>query len=91
MSFPLADWQFWAVTAAAVGAVWLLVEPFVGGAGKKTGGPCSQCGVAAGAPCGDRIRVRTSANRSLHMRASGTPMISMSERDKRRSRGHVES
>jgi hypothetical protein len=53
MGFPLADWQFWTVTVAAVGAVWLLVEPFVGGAGKKTGGPCSQCGVAAGAPCGD--------------------------------------
>ena len=38
-----------------------------------------------------RMRVRAFANRSLHMRASGTPMISMSGRERSRSRGQVES
>ena len=38
-----------------------------------------------------RMRVRAFANRSLHMRASGTPMISMSGRESSRSRGQVES
>lgn len=42
MGFPLTDWQFWGVTACAMGAVWLLVKPFVG-RGQAPPGPCSSC------------------------------------------------
>jgi hypothetical protein len=49
--FPLGDWQFWAVTASAAGAVWVLLRPFLASGERAGGGPCSHCGVAAGAPC----------------------------------------
>lgn len=51
MAFPLGDWQFWTVTAAAAGSVWLLVKPFLPRGEMKAGGSCSHCGVAAGSPC----------------------------------------
>ena len=51
MAFPLGDWQFWTVTAAAIGSVWMLVQPFLARDRKKSGGPCSHCGVGAGSPC----------------------------------------
>jgi hypothetical protein len=60
MALPLLDWQFWAVTVAAVGAVWTLLRPFfgaggAGGAGlRKAGDPCSLCRAASGAPCRSR-------------------------------------
>lgn len=44
MGFPLADWQFWSVTACAVGAVWVLVRQVVGGgAGRGAAGACASC------------------------------------------------
>lgn len=43
MGFPLADWQFWSVTACAVGAVWLLVKPFLGRGGSPAAGACASC------------------------------------------------
>lgn len=43
MSFPLADWQFWSVTAAALGSVWLLVRPFL----QRDAGPAGPCGSCA--------------------------------------------
>ncbi|HEX2253721.1 MAG TPA: hypothetical protein VHQ65_10690 [Thermoanaerobaculia bacterium] len=53
MTFPVGDWQFWVVTLSAVGSLWMLVRPFLAPRGKKGAGAgsCSQCGVAAGAPC----------------------------------------
>ena len=51
MTFPVGDWQFWVVTVSALGSVWMLVRPFLGPRGKRAAGPCSQCGVAAGAAC----------------------------------------
>jgi hypothetical protein len=61
MSFPLGDWQFWAVTASAAGAVWMLVRPFLGGGIGDATDPCQRCGVAAaGAACrggGERLVV----------------------------------
>jgi hypothetical protein len=42
MDFPLGDWQFWTVTTCAVGAVWLLVKPFVGRSNAPSGS-CSSC------------------------------------------------
>ena len=47
MAFPVGDWQFWCVTASAVGAVWLLVKPFLGRA-PQAGGGCAGCSVAGG-------------------------------------------
>ena len=54
MSFPVADWQFWVVTATAVGALWALVRPFLGNDGESTAqAPCAKCGTSAsGASCG---------------------------------------
>ncbi len=43
MDFPLYDWQFWSVTACAVGAVWMLVRPFLGRSGSPTTGACASC------------------------------------------------
>jgi hypothetical protein len=62
MSFPLGDWQFWAVTASAAGAVWMLVRPFLGPRAGEAADSCQRCGVAAsGAACrgggGERLVV----------------------------------
>jgi hypothetical protein len=52
MSFPFGDWQFWAVTASAAGAVWMLVRPFLGPRAGEAADACQRCGVAAaGAAC----------------------------------------
>lgn len=54
MTFPLGDWQFWAVTASAAGAVWMLVRPFLGARAGDAEDPCRRCTVAAaGAACRD--------------------------------------
>lgn len=50
MSFPFADWQFWAVTASAAGAVWMLVRPFLGGKAGGPADPCAGCPAAAAGP-----------------------------------------
>lgn len=42
MGFPLGDWQFWTVTACAAGAVWMLIQPFLG-RGEAPPGPCASC------------------------------------------------
>lgn len=42
MGFPLGDWQFWTVTACALGAVWMLVKPFVG-RNQAPPEPCASC------------------------------------------------
>lgn len=53
MSFPVADWQFWAVTASTLGSVWMLVRPFVGDRASKAGrGGCADCAGAAAPGCG---------------------------------------
>lgn len=51
MTFPLGDWQFWTVTVAAAGSLWLLVKPFLARDPEGGGGPCSHCGVSKGSPC----------------------------------------
>lgn len=52
MSFPVHDWQFWSVTFAAVGAVWLLVRPFFDSADSPPSGACGNCPQASGERCG---------------------------------------
>lgn len=42
MGLPLGDWQFWTVTACALGALWLLIRPFVGRS-KAAPGACASC------------------------------------------------
>lgn len=52
MSFPVADWQFWAVTASMLGSVWMLVRPFVGERKPKASrGGCADCARAAAPRC----------------------------------------
>jgi hypothetical protein len=51
MSFPVGDWQFWAVTVSAAGSVWMLVRPFLPRGGRPAGNACASCSAAAGAPC----------------------------------------
>lgn len=43
MSFPLGDWQFWAVTASAAGAAWMLVRPFLADRERPGGEACADC------------------------------------------------
>jgi hypothetical protein len=43
MAFPLADWQFWTVTAGALAAVWVVVRPFLRRSTPRTAAPCSHC------------------------------------------------
>ena len=43
MGFPLGDWQFWSVTACALGALWVLVKPFVGRSDRPAAGACASC------------------------------------------------
>lgn len=40
MSLPIDDWQFWAVSVVALGAVWLLLRPIL--ASKSSDG-CDTC------------------------------------------------
>jgi hypothetical protein len=47
MSFPLGDWQFWAVTAGAVAAASVIVRPFVRRASPKDAAACAHCKHAA--------------------------------------------
>lgn len=52
MSFPVADWQFWAVTASMLGSLWMLVRPFVGERPAKPGrGGCADCALGAAPRC----------------------------------------
>jgi hypothetical protein len=46
MSFPLADWQFWVVTASAAVALWSLVRPFLARAPRGACGSCNGCAKA---------------------------------------------
>jgi hypothetical protein len=50
MAFPLADWQFWTVTAGALAAVWVVLRPFLRRAAPKDAAPCSHCRHAAPLP-----------------------------------------
>ena len=52
MAFPFGDWQFWTVTAAAAGAVWVLVRPFLARTPDAAPGPCGSCPSASGGGCG---------------------------------------
>ncbi len=45
MTFPIGDWQFYVVTAVAVGGAWALLRPFL--RRRRAGAPCSGCGPAA--------------------------------------------
>lgn len=50
MSFwglPLGDWQFWAVSAAALAGAWLALRPLVAAKRKPSGGACSNCALGA--------------------------------------------
>ena len=52
MSFPVGDWQFWAVTASMLGSVWMLVRPFVGERKPRAArGGCADCAAAAAPRC----------------------------------------
>ena len=64
MTFPLADWQFWSVTAAALGSVWVLVRPFLQ---RDTGpaGPCGSCALSQGGRCSSSGATATSARDRL--------------------------
>lgn len=42
-SLPLDDWQFWVVSALALGAVWLVVAPILPKRGKSKGAACPGC------------------------------------------------
>ena len=42
LQLPWADWQFYAVTVAAVGGGWLVVKPLLARRGKSAQG-CSNC------------------------------------------------
>lgn len=42
-ALPLADWQFYAVTALAAAGCWLALRPFFARRGKKTAASCSNC------------------------------------------------
>lgn len=50
MDFPLTDWQFWAVTAGALGAGWAVVRPFVRRRAAKGDAPCANCQCASSPP-----------------------------------------
>lgn len=50
MTFPIDDWQFWSVTAATAGALWLLVKPFLGRESQPAG-PCPSCPQSEGGRC----------------------------------------
>ena len=47
MSFPWADWQFWAVTAAAVWGGWALVRQLFPRRGASACGACASGAAAA--------------------------------------------
>ena len=44
---PLGDWQFWAVTAAALLGVWLISKRLVAPKSNHGGGACSNCALGA--------------------------------------------
>jgi hypothetical protein len=69
MSFPFGDWQFWAVTASAAGAMWMLVRPFLGARAGDLVDPCSRCTVAAAAAAGAACRGGGGRTRSAGRRA----------------------
>lgn len=52
MYFPFDDWQFWTVTAATVGALWMLVRPFLQRDSSAAPGACGNCAQATGDRCG---------------------------------------
>lgn len=47
-SMPVGDWQFWAVSLAAIVAVAFMIRPLLPGRAAST--PCSTCGHAQSRP-----------------------------------------
>ncbi len=44
---PLGDWQFYVVTGAALGAIWLIIRPFLPRKGGSTSCPNCADGAAS--------------------------------------------
>ena len=42
-TIPTGDWQFWAATALAIGAMWLVLRPLLPTRSKKKNAACPGC------------------------------------------------
>ena len=48
-TIPTGDWQFWAATALAIGAMWLVLRPLRPTRSKKKNAACPGCPTGAAA------------------------------------------